>query len=147
MRVDRVTAVLRYSAEAKGAWRTVELGAEATVDPEEDWALAQQGLYTRLTSQLREVWGWGKACPSLGRRNGHNPEHAQNGPEKPVEAAWEELKGAPRTLRQAQESHRQSHTTIARNTRPSYGVTRRTAKPGIVTGHQMEVGVRGKKEE
>jgi hypothetical protein len=95
MRVDRVTAVLRYSAEAKGAWRTVELGAEATVDPEEDWALAQQGLYTRLTSQLREVWGWGKACPSLGRRNGHNPEHAQNGPEKPVEAAWEELKGGP----------------------------------------------------
>jgi hypothetical protein len=31
MKVDRVTAALRYSAEAKGTWRTVELGAEADV--------------------------------------------------------------------------------------------------------------------
>jgi hypothetical protein len=108
MRVDRVTTNVRFSQDSgKGSWKSVELGAEATVDPEEDWALAQQGLYARLASQLREVWGWGK--------NEHRPDLAQNGPEKPVEGTWGELKGMPpRSL-----SRRRSRTTTARSTRPS----------------------------
>jgi hypothetical protein len=52
MEVDRVTATLRYSAEAKGAWRSLEIGAEATVAPDEDWQSAQASLY----QQLQALW-------------------------------------------------------------------------------------------
>ena len=44
MEVDRVKATLRYSAEARGAWRSLEIGAEATVAPNEDWHTAQASL-------------------------------------------------------------------------------------------------------
>lgn len=38
MRVTKVTAILRYGAEAKGAWRSIELGAEASLTSSaEDW--------------------------------------------------------------------------------------------------------------
>jgi hypothetical protein len=33
MEVDRVKATLRYSAEAKGAWRSLEIGAEKPLLP------------------------------------------------------------------------------------------------------------------
>jgi hypothetical protein len=66
MRIDRVTTVLRYSAEAKGCWRTIEIGAEADLDPDEDWQAAQQELYTALTEQLKTIWGKGmsKSAPT-----------------------------------------------------------------------------------
>jgi hypothetical protein len=56
MEVDRVKATLRYSAEAKGAWRSLEIGAEATVAPDEDWHTAQASLYQQLAQQLRLLW-------------------------------------------------------------------------------------------
>ncbi len=38
MRVTTVTATLRYSAEAKGAWRSIEVGAEGSLTSStEDW--------------------------------------------------------------------------------------------------------------
>jgi hypothetical protein len=40
MNVTTIRANIRYSAEAKGAWRTIEVGAEATVAPDEDWQTA-----------------------------------------------------------------------------------------------------------
>src|SRR5919106_4817941 len=49
MKVTTVTATLRYSAEAKGAWRSIEVGAEATLtNSDESWETAQQELYNRL---------------------------------------------------------------------------------------------------
>jgi hypothetical protein len=74
MEVDRVKATLRYSAEAKGAWRSLEIGAEATVAPDEDWHTAQASLYHQLGQQLQALWD--------------NPR-ADEAPEKPAEAPEE----------------------------------------------------------
>jgi hypothetical protein len=64
MRVTEVSATVRYSSEAKGAWRSVELGAEATLNnSDESWEQAQAELYHRLGQQLKVLWsnGGGKA--------------------------------------------------------------------------------------
>jgi hypothetical protein len=64
MRVTTITANLRYSAEAKGAWRAIEVGAEATLtNSDESWEQAQAELYHRLGQQLKSLWtnGNGKA--------------------------------------------------------------------------------------
>ena len=66
MKVTKVSALLRYSAEAKGAWRSVELGAEASLTSStEDWETAQADLYQQLGQQLNRFWfnGNGKAEP------------------------------------------------------------------------------------
>jgi hypothetical protein len=83
MKVTSVSASIRYAKEIEGAWKTLELSAEASVDPEENWTLAQQGLYAMLVGQLRSLWG----------QNGHNLEHSQNGSESHgEEPTWEGLK-------------------------------------------------------
>ena len=62
MKVTTVTATLRYSAEAKGAWRSIEVGAEATLTAsDETWETAQAELYHRLGQQLKTLWNNGKA--------------------------------------------------------------------------------------
>src|SRR5918996_5537088 len=71
MEVDRVKATLRYSAEARGAWRSLEIGAEATVAPNEDWHTAQASLYQELAQQLQALW---------------DNRRADEAPEKPAEA-------------------------------------------------------------
>jgi hypothetical protein len=55
MNVTTISANLRYSAEAKGAWRTIELGVEATTAPDEDWQAAQVSLYGQLGEQLKAM--------------------------------------------------------------------------------------------
>ena len=83
MEVTKVSANIRFSKEEKtGGWKTIELGAEATVVPGEDWVLCEQGLYSVLAGQLRTLWS---------QQNGHNLEHAQNGQEKTIEGTWEEI--------------------------------------------------------
>jgi hypothetical protein len=74
MEVDRVKATLRYSAEAKGAWRSLEIGAEATVAPDEDWRTAQASLYQQLGQQLQALW---------------ENRRADEAPEKPAEVSEE----------------------------------------------------------
>ena len=60
MRVTTVSATLRYSAEAKGAWRSIEVGAEATLNSsDENWETAQSQLYQKLGRQLKTLWGNG----------------------------------------------------------------------------------------
>jgi hypothetical protein len=52
MRVTEVGATVRYSAEAKGAWRSIEVSATATLSSiDETLESAQQELYNRLASQ------------------------------------------------------------------------------------------------
>jgi hypothetical protein len=86
MKVQQISVNVRYSkALAQGEYKTVELGLEAALDEEEDWGLAQQGLYAALTTQLRMLWS----------KNGHNSEHAQNGSEAAIEGSWEEIKASP----------------------------------------------------
>ena len=96
MKVDRVTATLRYSAEAKGAWRSVELGAEATLtNSDETLETAQQELYHRLSSQLKALWANGSGTTSQDAPDGHqvpvpvsnphnSPERGQSGQLVPV---------------------------------------------------------------
>jgi hypothetical protein len=59
MKVTTVTATIKYSAEAKGAWRTIELGAEAQVALNEDWHTAQEQLYLQLGQQMKTLWANG----------------------------------------------------------------------------------------
>ena len=90
MKVTKVTANLRYSAEAKGAWRSIELGAEASLTSSaEDWETAQAELYHQLGQQLKTLWSNGTAKvdpPGLPpERNHWCTEHqaefkAKNGP-------------------------------------------------------------------
>jgi hypothetical protein len=75
MEVDRVKATLRYSAEARGAWRSLEIGAEATIAPDEDWHTAQASLYQQLGQQLRALWD--------NRRADEAPEKPAQAPGKP----------------------------------------------------------------
>jgi hypothetical protein len=65
MKVTTITATLRYSAEAKGAWRSIEVGAEATLtNSDESWESAQAELYHRLGQQLKTLWGNGSRSNS-----------------------------------------------------------------------------------
>jgi hypothetical protein len=78
MRVTEVSTVVRYSAEAKGAWRSIEVGATATLTAsDETLEVAQQELYARLSRQLKTLWanGNGKA---------ETQEQPSNGSESPA---------------------------------------------------------------
>jgi hypothetical protein len=86
MDVISIKAGIKYSKDTGNGWKTIELGAEATIDVEEDWVLAQEGLYSMLTRQLRTLWGW--------TQNGDSPEPAQNGSEKTAETIWQDLEQA-----------------------------------------------------
>jgi hypothetical protein len=59
MNVGIVSANIRYAAEAKGGWRTIELGAEADLDPGENWRTAQEQLYHELAQRMKVLWANG----------------------------------------------------------------------------------------
>jgi hypothetical protein len=76
MKVDLVTVAIRYSKQLlDGSHKTVELGAEGTLDAEaEDWQETQAGLYHQLGDQMHYVF------------SANGAGKARNGPEKAVEA-------------------------------------------------------------
>jgi len=57
MKIDRVSANIRFSQDIQGAWKSVELGAEAILDNRDNWQQAQSKLYQELAGQLRTLWG------------------------------------------------------------------------------------------
>jgi hypothetical protein len=65
MQVTTVTATVRFSQDTgKGAWKSLELGAEATISPGESWRVAQANLYRDLGHQLKTLWKQnGSAAP------------------------------------------------------------------------------------
>ncbi len=70
MKVEKISATVRYSQDTgKGAWKVVELGAEASVSDREHWKQAQSELYYQLTDQLRTLWSNGNAA-ALNRTGG-----------------------------------------------------------------------------
>ena len=78
MKVDRITAQIRYSQDTgHGAWKAVEIGAEATVDGREHWSAVLSQLYAELGSELKRLWANG---------NGKPQESAQDGAERTVAA-------------------------------------------------------------
>jgi hypothetical protein len=67
MKVTVVKATLRFSKEAQGAWKSIEVGAEAEIEPKDKWQDAQAQLYRDLAQQMRTLWG--------ANGNGHEKEH------------------------------------------------------------------------
>lgn len=59
MKIEKVTATIRFSKPCKEGWKTVELGAEASVNRHEGWRKAQARLYGDLGEQLKAVWANG----------------------------------------------------------------------------------------
>ncbi len=59
MQVDRVRASLRYSRDTGNGWKTVELGAEASLGAQEEWQKAEAQLYTELSASLMSLWARG----------------------------------------------------------------------------------------
>ena len=57
MKVTTVSANVRYSRPlGDGSYKTVELGAEASLSGQESWDKAQAELYEQLGSQLKALW-------------------------------------------------------------------------------------------
>jgi len=89
MKVEKVSATIRYSQDTgKGAWKVIELGAEASISDREHWKQAQSELYYQLGDQLRTLWsngsnnGTGAALNGAGGTESHAdkptaPEPAQ----------------------------------------------------------------------
>jgi len=79
LKVDRVTAQVRVSQDTgHGAWKSIEIGAEATVDEEERWSEALAHLYADLGRELKTLWSYG---------NGHKAqESSQDSPPSTVAA-------------------------------------------------------------
>jgi hypothetical protein len=60
MRVTTINATIRYSQDTgKGSWKSLELGAEADLGPNEDWHTGQQELYRQLGARMRVLWANG----------------------------------------------------------------------------------------
>ena len=57
MKITTISAHIRYSRPlGDGSYKTVELGAEATLTAEEPWTKAQANLYQELGQQLKALW-------------------------------------------------------------------------------------------
>ncbi|MCZ6866209.1 MAG: hypothetical protein O7E55_02610 [Chloroflexi bacterium] len=70
MQISKISALVRYSQDTgKGAWKVIELGAEATVSDHEHWKVAQSELYYQLGDQLRQLWNNGTDA-ALNSQNG-----------------------------------------------------------------------------
>ena len=63
MIVTTISATIRYSQDTgKGAWKVIELGAEASVSDREHWKQAQSELYYQIADQLRQLWNNGNGA-------------------------------------------------------------------------------------
>ena len=70
MKVNTISATLKYSRQLQdGEWKGIEVSAEASVEPGENWKKAQAILYEELAGQLASLFN-------------HN---SQKAPQKPSE--------------------------------------------------------------
>ena len=80
MQVDKVTATVKYTQDTgKGAWKSVELGAEATVAPGDAWRVAQANLYRDLGCQLKTLWAQNGTTPGRTEKLDADLHQAING--------------------------------------------------------------------
>ena len=80
MKVEKISATIRYSLDTgKGAWKVIELGAEASVSDREYWKQAQSELYYQLAGQLQSLWSNGSNSSNGAALNSQNgaESHAQ----------------------------------------------------------------------
>ncbi len=72
MKITTISANVRYSKPlGDGSYKTVELGAEATLNGEDKWTAAQACLYQELGHQLKALW----STNSNGSANGGTSDH------------------------------------------------------------------------
>ncbi len=91
MEVNKISATIRYSQDTgKGAWKVIELGAEASVSDREHWKQSQSELYHQLAGQLQSLWsngsnnGTGAALNGAGGAESHvEPPAASEPPQTP----------------------------------------------------------------
>ena len=122
MKVTTVSANIRYSQDTgHGAWKVVELGAEATVGEREQWAHAQAQLYHQVGQQLKTLWANGTG------------NKAQDGSE-----SHGELVAAPEPVKIPQ-------SISARNIQTEFANTTGVIMPGTATRRRMGSGVRKSK--
>jgi hypothetical protein len=73
MDIQNISGHIRFSRPmADGAWKSVELGAEGTLSPGEEWNEAQVALYHELGATMKYVF------------SGTGSGRAPNGPETPI---------------------------------------------------------------
>jgi hypothetical protein len=78
MQVTTVTATVKYTQDTgRGAWKSLELGAEASINEREDWQQAQATLYGQLAQQFKTLWA----------QNGSASMNAPEGHQVPVQAS------------------------------------------------------------
>ena len=94
MKVERITAQVRYSQDTgHGAWKAVEIGAEATVDARERWSEALAHLYADLGPELKSLWanGNGQKATEASQDTAEStvaasqPAERSNGQQEPLE--------------------------------------------------------------
>ena len=56
MKVEKISASIRFSKDIGGSWKSGELAAEASISDREFWKQAQSELYYQLGDQLRQLW-------------------------------------------------------------------------------------------
>ena len=82
MKVEKVSAHIRYSQDTgHGAWKVIELGAEASVSDREFWQHCQQDLYHQLSGQLKILWGSNNGTALNGAGGAENPVDKPAAPE------------------------------------------------------------------
>lgn len=82
MIVTTISATIRYSQDTgKGAWKVIELGAEASVSDREHWKQAQSELYQQLSHQLRQLWNGGTGAALNGQGSIESTVEPLPGPE------------------------------------------------------------------
>ena len=59
MKVTNITATVKYSLDTGHGWKTLEIGAEATIGINDNWQQAQHQLYGELSQQLHRLWSNG----------------------------------------------------------------------------------------
>lgn len=102
MQVVKVSASIRFSKEIAGAWKAVELSAEAAINHGEDWYESQSLLYAELGQQLRDLWptnGKGNSDPTESHQSAVQASNSPD-PVTSTPAHYCELHGVPVKQRQ-----------------------------------------------
>lgn len=82
MKVEKITAAIRYSQDTgHGAWKALEISAEASLAAGEVWQKAQTQLYAELTKEFKALWSANGVAP-------HVPEAPQAPAAPPERSHW-----------------------------------------------------------
>ena len=89
MQVDRIKAIIRYSQDTGcGAWRSLELGAEALLEPGEDAADAHAALYQDLRLRFKALWQGGAKGTAAVQQAEQEDLFGDHGPQPEPPSHW-----------------------------------------------------------